>query len=47
MAQLYEYEGKKYSLPDGLTQDQAIAKIEDHLGIEKTGLIESAGAGIV
>ena len=29
---IYQYEGKHYDLPDGLTKDQAIAKIEAHLG---------------
>lgn len=29
---VYEYEGKHYDLPDGLTNEQAKAKIEGHLG---------------
>lgn len=29
---IYQYEGKHYDLPAGLTKDQAIAKIEAHLG---------------
>jgi hypothetical protein len=29
---VYQYEGKHYDLPDGLTNEQAIAKIESHLG---------------
>jgi hypothetical protein len=30
---VYQYEGKHYDLPDGLSNEQAIAKIETHLGI--------------
>jgi hypothetical protein len=30
---VYQYEGKHYDLPDGLSNEQAIAKIEAHLGI--------------
>lgn len=29
---IYQYEGKHYDLPDGLSNDQAIAKIESYLG---------------
>ena len=29
---VYQYEGKHYDLPDGLTNEQAIAKIESYLG---------------
>lgn len=29
---VYQYEGQHYDLPDGLTNEQAIAKIEAHLG---------------
>jgi len=29
---VYQYEGQHYDLPDGLTNEQAIAKIETHLG---------------
>jgi hypothetical protein len=29
---VYEYEGKHYELPDGLSNEQAIQKIESHLG---------------
>lgn len=29
---VYEYEGKHFDLPDGLSNEQAIAKIEAHLG---------------
>lgn len=29
---VYQYEGKHYDLPEGLTNDQAIAKIESYLG---------------
>lgn len=30
---VYQYEGKHYDLPEGLSNEQAIAKIESHLGI--------------
>lgn len=30
---VYQYEGKHYDLPEGLSNEQAIAKIETHLGI--------------
>lgn len=30
---VYQYEGQHYELPDGLTNEQAIAKIQSHLGI--------------
>ena len=29
---VYQYEGQHYDLPDGLTNEQAIAKIQSHLG---------------
>ena len=29
---VYQYEGQHYDLPDGLTTEQAIAKIRGHLG---------------
>ena len=29
---VYQYEGQHYDLPEGLTKEQAIAKIEAHLG---------------
>jgi hypothetical protein len=32
---VYEYEGKFYDLPDGLTNEQAISRIESHLGIKQ------------
>lgn len=32
---VYQYEGQHYDLPDGLTNEQAIAKIETHLGKTK------------
>mgnify|MGYP006268138723 CR=1 FL=1 len=32
---VYEYEGKFYELPDGLTNEQAMSRIEGHLGIQK------------
>lgn len=33
---VYQYEGQHYDLPDGLTNEQAIAKIESHLGRSQT-----------
>lgn len=30
---VYQYEGKHYDLPEGLSNEQAIAKIETHLGV--------------
>ena len=33
---VYQYEGKHYDLPEGLTNEQAIAKIESHLGKPST-----------
>lgn len=30
---VYQYEGKHYDLPEGLSNEQAIAKIESHLGV--------------
>jgi hypothetical protein len=42
---VYQYEGQHYDLPDGLTNEQAISKIETHLG--KTPKEESGiGTGI-
>lgn len=32
---IYEYDGKFYDLPEGLSKDQAISKIQDHLGTLK------------
>ncbi|MGE9191047.1 hypothetical protein, partial [Escherichia coli] len=32
---VYQYEGLHYELPDGLTNEQAISKIETHLGKTK------------
>ena len=29
---VYQYEGKHYDLPEGLSKEQAIAKIEGYLG---------------
>jgi hypothetical protein len=34
---VYQYEGKHYDLPEGLSNEQAIAKIETHLGITPKG----------
>ena len=34
---VYQYEGKHYDLPEGLSNEQAIAKIETHLGISQKG----------
>jgi len=49
---VYQYEGQHYDLPDGLSNEQAIAKIKSHLGqttkaAEEPGLIEQGltGAG--
>ena len=33
---VYQYEGKHYDLPEGLSNEQAIAKIETHLGKTKS-----------
>lgn len=32
---VYQYEGKFYELPDGLTSEQAVSRIQTHLGVEK------------
>ena len=32
---VYQYEGKFYELPDGLSNEQAISRIESHLGIQQ------------
>lgn len=32
---VYEYEGKFYDLPDGLSNEQAMSRIETHLGVQK------------
>ena len=49
MAQLYTYQGQEYSLPDGLSNEEAMAKIKKHLGVDddRAGYIASAGAGVV
>lgn len=39
---VYQYEGKHYDLPDGLSNEQAIAKIESHLGITPEATAASA-----
>lgn len=39
---VYQYEGKHYDLPDGLSNEQAIAKIETHLGITPKATTPSA-----
>jgi hypothetical protein len=33
---VYQYEGQHYDLPDGLSNEQAIAKIQTHLGTTTT-----------
>ena len=41
MAQLYSYRGQQYQLPDGLSNDEALAKIEDYLsGLEDDDLLD-------
>ena len=49
MAQLYTYQGQEYSLPDGLSNEEAMAKIKKHLGVDddRAGYMASAGAGVV
>ena len=32
---VYQYEGKFYELPDGLSNEQAISRIESHLGVQQ------------
>lgn len=41
---VYQYEGVHYELPDGLSNEQAISKIEAHLG-KKPSTQEKAGIG--
>ena len=33
---VYQYEGVHYDLPEGLSNEQAISKIQSHLGISST-----------
>ncbi len=41
MSQLYSYRGQQYELPDGLSTDEALAKIEDYLsGLEDDDLLD-------
>ena len=49
MAQLYTYQGQEYSLPDGLSNEEAMAKIKKHLGIDddRAGYLKSAAAGVI
>ena len=39
---IYEYQGQQYDLPDGLTNDQAKAKIQTYLGGSKTSATATA-----
>jgi hypothetical protein len=39
---VYQYEGKNYDLPDGLSNEQAIAKIQNYLGIKPPESDETA-----
>ena len=39
---VYQYEGKNYDLPDGLSNEQAIAKIQGYLGIKPPESDETA-----
>ena len=39
---VYQYEGKHYDLPEGLSNEQAIAKIQGHLGIKPPESDETA-----
>lgn len=39
---VYQYEGKHYDLPEGLSNEQAIAKIESHLGISPKAAVPTA-----
>jgi len=39
---VYQYEGKNYDLPDGLSNEQAIAKIQGYLGIKPQESDETA-----
>ena len=39
---VYQYEGAHYDLPEGLTSEQAIAKIESHLGKTPSAPVASA-----
>lgn len=41
---VYQYEGKHYDLPEGLSNEQAIAKIETHLGVAPKTAMPSAQA---
>jgi len=49
MAQLYTYQGQEYSLPDGLSNEEAMTKIKNHLGIDddRAGYLKSAAAGVI
>jgi len=40
---VYQYEGQHYDLPEGLTNEQAIAKIESHLGKTTTPAQQAPG----
>ena len=39
---VYQYEGKHYDLPEGLSNEQAIAKIQGYLGIKPPESDETA-----
>ena len=41
---IYEYQGQQYDLPDGLTNDQAKAKIQAYLGGSKAAPTTTAPA---
>jgi hypothetical protein len=38
---VYQYEGQHFDLPDGLSNEQAIAKIQSHLGTTKTPKLDT------
>lgn len=47
MAKTYTYEGTKYRLPDGLTNEQALERIQTYLAGQSEGMLQEFGEGVV
>ena len=46
MAKTYTYEGQRYNLPDGLTDAQALEKIQDYLAKQPEGVVQEFAEGV-
>ena len=46
MAKTYTYQGQRYNLPDGLTDAQALEKIQDYLAEQPEGVVQEFAEGV-